>query len=311
MCELTAEALGREVLHPETEAQWLEWRRMDVTSTESPCLFGASPYMTAAELYFAKRDQELPFEDTERTVWGRRLQDSIALGILEDNGWKGRRMPEYIRIVGAKMGSSFDWRIWANGESDSADDWLLEIKNVDSLEFKRGWDVTDYGIECPTHIELQCQHQLHTSGLKKIVVGPLIGGNRVHLIERPYYPDVGARIEKAIRGFWKRTTPPPFNFERDFDLIRHLYSKVCDGKVYDATGSQHIEDLMARHASAAEREREAAKEKDVCKAELLATAGDAEKILGRDFVTALGVTRRGAYQVAASEYRTVRVTKKK
>ncbi len=109
---------------PKNETHWLEMRAQDITSTEISALFGISPYMTLFETWHRHKGNIVSsFEENERSTWGLRLQDSIAKGIAEDEGWKIRRMDEYMRNEKLRAGSSFDFDI--NGKE------LLEIKNVD------------------------------------------------------------------------------------------------------------------------------------------------------------------------------------
>jgi len=83
-----------EILNPPDEKSWLALRKNDITSTESPALFGLSPYSTLFELYHTKRGVEAGFPDNDRITWGQRLQDVIAAGIAADQGWTVRRMDE-------------------------------------------------------------------------------------------------------------------------------------------------------------------------------------------------------------------------
>lgn len=328
MCELTLSAAGldkdghelREIIPFTTEASWLAARRVDVTSTEISALFGQSPYMTKAELWYAKKSQEpQEFEANERMLWGTRLQDAIARGIMDDKGWKGRPMREYIRLPRARMGSSFDWRIGVGkvmamqgNPFDAEADALLEIKNVDGLAFKQGWEETDFGLEAPPHIEMQFQHEMHVSGLRKLYCGALIGGNRVILLERDYDHEIGAAMQAAVEEFWltiASNTPPPFDFENDAELISRLYSTVAGGKVVAATPK--METVMAQYKEAAAIATEADKAKAAARAELLTLVGDAEKVVGGAFTASLGIVNRSEYVVKASSYRSVRVTAKK
>mgnify|MGYP003331229429 CR=1 FL=1 len=67
---------------------WLENRLLDVTSTEVSALFDVNPYQTEFELYNHKKDKVvINLEDNERMAWGRRLEDSIAQGCAESQGW--------------------------------------------------------------------------------------------------------------------------------------------------------------------------------------------------------------------------------
>src|ERR1700744_5890705 len=147
------------LLEPTTREEWLQIRKGYISSTESAALFGMSPYNTAFEIGVSKRKaddaatQELV--GSERTSWGLRLQDAIALGISEDYGVVvGPMGLTYAVRDDIRMGSSFDYQITGLvGPVDSPvfDDHvlrdmfkrlgpgLLEVKNVDSLVFKRSW----------------------------------------------------------------------------------------------------------------------------------------------------------------------------
>ncbi len=76
---------------------WLENRLLDVTSTEVSALFNVNPYQSEFELYNQKKDKEvINLEDTERMAWGRKLEDSIALGCAESQGWKVEQFDVYM-----------------------------------------------------------------------------------------------------------------------------------------------------------------------------------------------------------------------
>ena len=101
-----------EIHRPENKAHWLELRSMDITSTEVSALFGISPYKTHFELWHQHKDGLITeIEENERMRWGSRLQNAIAEGIAEDEGWQIRLMDEYVRDPARRMGSSFDFGI--------------------------------------------------------------------------------------------------------------------------------------------------------------------------------------------------------
>ena len=97
---------------PKDKQSWLEARLQDITSTEVSALFGISPYLTEFELWYQKKEKTIvELQENERMKWGTLLQDSIAQGIAEEQGWKIRRMDEYIREDELRAGSSFDFCI--------------------------------------------------------------------------------------------------------------------------------------------------------------------------------------------------------
>ena len=301
--------MNRESILPKDEAEWLALRKPNVNSTEIASLFNASPYLTHAELFYNKKngDDVLPFEENDRSKWGKRLQNSIAYGIGDDQGWKVTPLPNYARLRDSRIGCSFDF-IAETKEGDA----LLEIKNVDGLVYRNGWIETDFGLEAPEHIEIQVQAQMHISGVAQCFIGALIGGNRVVLLKRDYDAAVGRSLEAACKKFWHQVetnTPPPFDFIRDADLISALYAQSTKGKTIQATDD--VERVMSEYKEAAARASEANDIKDARCAELLTLAGDAEKILGLNYTASLGMVDRKEYTVKASTYRNVRIYAKK
>lgn len=300
---------ARHIIVPKNKEDWLRLRTSDITSTEISALFGCSPYMTEFELWHRKKDNiEVEFEENERMKWGTRLQDSIAKGIAEDKGWKVRRMEEYIRIPALRMGSSFDffiteWQpkivapptdhnhspVFAVGEPG-----LLEIKNVDSLQFRDGWlEDADGNIEAPPHIELQVQHQLAVSGIGVAYIGALVGGNRVTILKRDADQKIINAIREKVVKFWYSISAgiePQPDFGRDADIIARLYNFVEPGKIFDANNNKQIKMLMQNYKCAAEAEKLATSQKESIKAEVLTLVGDAEKIISTEFSISAGIT---------------------
>ena len=90
---------------------WLENRLLDVTSTEVSCLFNLNPYKSEFELYNEKKDKLIQNIDSPRMAWGRRLEDSIAQGCAESQGWDVEPFDVYLSNSNTRMGSSFDYKI--------------------------------------------------------------------------------------------------------------------------------------------------------------------------------------------------------
>jgi len=286
------------IIHPESEAHWLQLRTQDVTSTESAALVGLHKRLTPFELYQRKVGAyEVEFEATERTKWGLRLQDPIARGIAEDHGVKVRRLSCYARHdSGARMGTSFDYEIvgldttWENtGAGDQLralyaelGPGLLEIKNVDGLVFRDDWLNDDDGVEAPAYIEVQLQHQLEVIDREWGVIAALVGGNRPIVVVRRRDRDVGRVLLEKVNLLWKQVehqTPPDPDFRRDLKVIAKLYGYAEPGKILDATGNERLLDLAARYKELSAQAKNLDEDRKAIKAELLTQIGDAEKVL--------------------------------
>jgi putative phage-type endonuclease len=297
-----------ETILPHNRDHWLELRTRDLTSTETPALFGCSPYITEFELAHRKRQGVVvKIEESERMKWGNRLQDAIAYGIAEDQGWTIRRMEEYMRDPTVRIGASFDYAIGEEG--------LLEIKNVDALAFRDGWLVHDDGsIEAPPHIEIQVQTQLAVSERKFAYIGALVGGNRVVLIKRE--PDQGTidAIRSKANFFWSILAAgkePEPNFEKDAAFIVSLMQRAEPGKILSAKGDANFATLAQRYRDLGQTEKQIKEEREAVKAKLLLAIGDAEKVLGDDFTVSAGVVGPARVEYDREGYRNFRISWKK
>lgn len=308
--------MTRETILPDNHGHWLELRAMDITSTEMAALFGLSPYTTEFELYHRKLKNEIvSLEENERMKWGTRLQDAIAAGVADDMKWRVRPMKEYVRLKDKRLGASFDWRIQANGETDSDDDGVLEIKNVDALIFRDGWLIDDDGnVEAPPHIEIQVQQQMVVAGLKWSRIAALVGGNKVALIERELDNDIATQIVEKVDKFWERIetqTPPQPDFERDAEFIAQLYRHAEPGKIADVSQSAEFCGMALEYKRVADEIKGLDAKKDALKAQMLMSLGDAEKAVGDGFSVTCGSVGPAAVAYTREGYRMFRINWRK
>lgn len=315
-----------ETIFPDNEAHWLECRTKDITSTECAALFGISPYITKFELFHRKRKGEVvKIEANERMKWGTRLQDSIAQGVAEEEGWDVRRMPEYMRDTELRAGASFDFSIeQMNAMTASEVNYkqqqmkacgykgILEVKNVDGLQFRDNWSEDDEGnIEAPLHIEIQVQHQLMVSGRQYAYIAALVGGNRLVLVKRTRDEGVIGRIRQAIKEFWNSIdlgiAPEP-NFEKDADYIRQLYNFADPNKMADLRGHDNVLELAQEYRRLGQVSKEALEKKEGIKAQLLMLIGECEKGIGDGFKISAGIIGEADIAYTRKAYRDFRVT---
>ena len=287
------------LIQPSNRGEWLQIRRGYISSTESAALFGQSPYNTAFEIGVMKQQADSldthELIGTERTRWGLRLQDAIAQGVADDYGVMVEPMGlTYAVDEEARMGSSFDYKIVAvpsaeawlhNAQNSVLQDFfvrlgpgLLEVKNVDSLEFKRKW-VDD---EAPEHIEIQLQHQLEVLGLPWGAIAALVGGNTARVIVRERDRKVGAIIRRKTAEFWtnfdKGILPDPL-MPDDAEVLIALYKYAEPNKVFDGQGDKALEDLIFTYTAAGDQIKTHKFVQEVAKAKILQHIGDAEKAL--------------------------------
>lgn len=275
----------REIITPKDKEHWLAERAKDLTSTEVSALFNISPYATALEVWHRKKSNYVTtLEENERMKWGNRLEASIANGIAEDNGWTVLPLKDYMRIPELRIGASFDYGIYRMPGILAE---LLEIKNVDALQYLEKWGEDDNGnLEAPPHIELQLQHQMLVSGVKSGYIGALVGGNSVNLIKREADPAIQTAILKKTAAFWHsidHNIEPEPDFEKDSAFIISMMQTSKPGKVFNAKDNEEIKQLALEDKEAFDEIKRLEGVRQTCKAKILTIIGDAEKVIGGPF----------------------------
>jgi putative phage-type endonuclease len=297
-----------QIISTQNEAEWLEERMKDVTSTEVSCLFGISPYSTAFELWHRKKaGVVVRLEQNERMTWGLALQDAIAGAIAKERGWIIARMTEYIRDPEARIGASFDFSI-ENPDQIG----LLEIKNVDGLVFKQEWLEDENGnIQAPLHIEIQVQHQLAVSERAFCYIGALVGGNRLVLINRTRDEAVISAIKAKVAEFWQsieNNTPPAPDFQADAEFIGKLFGYATPGKVLNVVEDADMLAKAKEYKALGDVIKTATEARDAIKAEFLTKIGDAEKVLGEGYTISTGVVGPAHVEYDREGYRMFKIS---
>jgi predicted phage-related endonuclease len=312
-------------------------RKGYISSTESAALFGQSPYFTAYEIAVMKRKADEATDDaligSERMKWGLRLQDAIASGVAQDYGIEIEPLGlTYAVDDESRMGSSFDYKITSDlSDAGIAEDeiesevlreafremgpGILEVKNVDSLEYKNKWNVVDGKFEAPDHIEIQLQHQLEVIGLKWGVIAAFVGGNRIALIFRRRDEKVGRIIRAKIKSFWdnfdKGILPDPV-MPDDASVIIALNQYAEPDKYHDGKNDDVLDLLMSEYNRLTGEISSLVSAKETAKANILLVIKDAEKGESDHYKVSAGMrapVRIEAYDRAG--YRDFRVTRKK
>lgn len=297
--------MNRELLTFSSEAEWLAMRDKDLTSTEVSALFGCSPYATAYELFHRKTGQlVVEFESNDRIVWGNRLETAIAMGIAEDHGLIVEPFKVYARITDLRMGSSFDFKIVGLAEGFTGDETyrdlfrengpgIMEVKNVDGLQFKRAWIADGAIMEAPPHIELQVQHQQEVADMEWTLVAPLVGGNTPMPFVRMRDRQIGAAIREKCAWFWSLVdtgkAPEP-DYSVDGSTIAALLAND-NGETVDMSSNNRLAEVVAEHAKASAEAKDADGRKDAAKAEILMIIGENKTVVGTGFKISAGTVK--------------------
>ena len=317
--------LTREIIAYSTEAEWLNARKGDVTSTEAAGLFDAGAYdnsRTFYELYNIKSGllAPAPFKGSDRTKWGNRLESAIAFGIAEDYGLIVEPFKVYMRIPEVRIGSSFDFRIVGLSDDYAGDETIrnvfrehghgiMEVKNIDAMQFRRNWIDDGETIEATPQIEMQVQHQLEVADLNWSLIAPLVGGNTPKVVVRERDLEVGAMIRAKAAELWDRVAagnPPEPDYTKDADTISKLYVNN-NGVEIDMSDNDRLITLCAEHEAAKVEKSAAEKRQKAAKAEILTIIEAAKTVHAGAFKIGAGTNKESyrAYHKEAGERWTI------
>lgn len=311
------------IINPKSFDHWLELKAEDVSSTEVSALFGISPYSTPFQLWHQKKaymdsGEMYLLDDNERMFVGRNVEDAIARMAQEKLGIKARRLKTYMRhdkING--MGSSFDYEIIGHERGPG----LLEIKNVDSLIYRREWSDD----EAPPHIEAQVQAQMEVSNRDWCIICALVGGNTLKFIERERDREVGEAIGKRIDQFWASVLgniEPDPDYQLDADFLVDLYSDD-DGDPINISDDTALYSLVLAYKELRDRYNELETATKAIKAEVFHRVKNASKLLTNDGITVTMTKTKDTPPTLVTEdmvgteiggrqgYRQFRITKRK
>lgn len=289
------------------ETHWHELRAKHIGSSEVAALFSLSPYSTRFELWHIKNGSVQDyFTGNKRTRYGQKLEAVIAECVAEETGWEVIEEPtaNYYsndRVNG--MGATPDRLVRA---ADCEDLGVLEIKNVDRIQFNKDWKE-----EPPIYYQLQLQHQLACTGLKWGAIAVMVGGNDLRVYTFDSHDGTIGKIEDAVRAFWqsiKDQSPPPPVEANDYDVVRALFSTARD-EVVDLSSDNELPMICAELCTIAPQRGDLEKREKSLKAQILAKVGSAARATCNGFFIAAPeiVKNMKAKPAHEQRYRTITV----
>ena len=266
-----------------SRAEWLEWRKRDLTASAVPALFDAFPptyKMTALRLYVEKRGVEFPDADSKVMRRGRWLEPAVAEAVRELRPqWRIFPALTYFRDPELRLGATPDFFI----EDDVSGLGVLQAKTVAPSVWHRDWDS---GRDPPLHVRLQVAVELMLSGASWGAIACLVVdafNMDVEIVEVARHADVENRIIAAVHQFWRDVetgNEPQPDYRKDAELIAQLSPHATPGLTVDATGNNELPDLLIRRADLRAAIKIADDECATIEANIKHLMADAESIVG-------------------------------
>jgi putative phage-type endonuclease len=259
----------------EHEECWHTLRQKHVGASEIAALFNASPYLTAYELYHAKRGELKISGENALTILGQKMEPIIADLINNETKWELKKSVHYYTHNKLKfLGCTPDYYITKSERGEG----LLEIKNVQ--RYSKGWsdDIA------PLHVEWQVQHQLlvvnsarEAAGLNKLdycAIGSMHAGdpNDISIMIRRNNVDAQNAILERGAKFWdavKRGSEPRVVDDRDYACVHGIFMKAERSDESVQVKDVEIDNAVKLHLDAAKQAKKLDAEAKKYKAQIL------------------------------------------
>src|SRR4029077_14739538 len=203
-------------------AQWLEWRRQDVPSSQIGALFHCHPYTTALRLYAQHRGTEFVVEDNKVLRRGRWMEPAVAKAVSELRPeWRLELPGEYLRDPDLRIGATPDFYI----HGDPRGRGILQAKTVAPSVYARDW--LD-GTAVPLWILLQGATEAMQAEATFVAIAALLVDAHAMdccIHEMPRNPAAELKIREAVAEFWRNVEQgiePEPDFARDANVIKAM-----------------------------------------------------------------------------------------
>lgn len=322
-------AMTIEIYRPDSRGDWLKGRSRNVGASELPTLFGVSPYSTPFEFFAMKTGQyKRGFPEAVITEWSISIPPTEQGNLTEgDSAALIRRLrPQWIvelnQIPGGVIYVDKDARIASTpdcfayyGDGRRA---CIQIKSVSPHIFKDEWMI-DGIVTVPVSVAIQTIADASLSGCDEAYAAALVvdRGMTLYLEPVPIHSQIMMKSRELVADFWRRVEendPYPPDFARDGAVIASIYRDSDDSEI-DLSRDERMAEIMLLREPLKVREADgnaAEKDRKILDAEIIFRLGNAERgrLADGRLITAKTVRRR-AYNVDASQYRTIKLEKLK
>lgn len=296
----------------ESESAWLLERAKNITSTEVASLFGLGEYKSEWQIWHEKVGNYHEVVEGERPKWGLRLENAIAEGIAQDQGFVID--PEKYQWClfthdTVRLAASID-RVTVCPKRGRG---LIECKVISFNVWNDQFNYTDNII--PARFEFQLQTEMLCTGLPWAVLACLVDG-QTYLFFRRADPKIHELILKKVNAFWVKVTAgkepnPDFMCENDQAMIFAMFKKRKIRKEVDLSTDNHLPELCARYLDAAAEAKMSELRKNALKAEIVLKIGDAEKVkVGENYTVSSVLVEGKEISYIRDAYRDFRIFKK-
>ena len=216
---------------------WLAYRRMGIGGSDAAAVLCISPFRTAMDIYYDKRNLPIPNDDDGNWVAmevGTLLEDLVARIFAQKTGLKVyQRKSMFQHPYHPWMLADLDYLV----EMPDGSTAILECKTT-NYNARNKWEYDGKPI-VPVYYESQGRHYMAVMNLNRVYFCCLFGNNEDEVIIRHIDRDMAYESELIAleEDFWTNNVqaqvPPPY-FEDDGKLILESLRRLMGPSVKDA-----------------------------------------------------------------------------
>ena len=289
-------------------------RDRHVTASVVAALFGEHDYTTEWQLW-----QDIVHGKRTRSTalaasLGNHMESAIASALEEHETMTLEKEHGYIYHEGLRLGASLDYWCFKWGDREFQDGIPLDIKMVGGPAYASKWKS---GAEVPAIYLLQMIAQMYITGTKTSLLGLMIAGQELKVIEVPWSQPLWDALEQRLVAFWEsveaRREPLP-DIKRDGSELLNRYRNTVEGTSVDLTSDNELADIANQYRNVTLKLTEMGREvrslekmRDELKAAIVSKIGTAERATCAGFQIETKTTKRKGFTVQESVSRSITV----
>jgi len=221
------------IIRPKDRAEWLEYRKSGIGSSEVASILGLNPFETPYQLWRRKRGLDGPQDETFAMKAGIYLEDAVSRFWADETGREVIKASagDWLLVKKEKefMRVSPDRTFWVDPEGKK------NMQNKGILECKTTQKSIDQD-DLPKHWFVQLQYQLGVAEYEQGALAWLSGGRDFGQKDISFVPDFFGWISEEVERFWTDNIiggiePESISVE---DVIKK-YARHTDGKIVETT----------------------------------------------------------------------------
>lgn len=177
---------------------WLRERKTYVGGSDIGAIVGVNPYKSCLDVYLEKVSEGLIEENaSEAAYWGNVLEDVIAKEYAKRTGYRVEKPVGLIRHKEYPfIACNIDyWVLDENGQSH-----ILECKTANQLKAQLWGE--EWTNQIPDSYQMQVAYYGVITGVEKIDIAVLIGGQEFRIYRYIRDDEVEKRVIEVARKFW-------------------------------------------------------------------------------------------------------------